>query len=131
MKKILFVLLAMMLITTMLFPSLAESNSGAPNDNAPAKYEIKDAAYDKNEMLVSGTVEHDASTDTVKRLFARVTFFMANGTFTVVSTVIDDDGTFQAMCSGDVIHIAIQATNSAKVKPGQYNAYGGREFDVE
>ena len=35
------------------------------------------------------------------------------------------------MNSGNVVHISIQYTDSAKVKPGEFTRYGGQEFDVE
>ena len=98
--------------------------------NAP-KYIVTDATYDKEELIVAGKIEHDATTKTVDRTFARVTFFMGDGSFVAFATVIDDDGSFEAVTSGDVIHVAVQVTDSAKVRPGEYNSYGGDEFDVD
>ena len=45
--------------------------------------------------------------------------------------VIGGDGSFEAMTGSDVIHVAIQVSNSAKVRPGDYDAFGGYEFNVE
>ena len=67
-------------------------------------------------MIVSGTVNHDASTETINRKFAQIIFFMADGTFVAFATVIDDDGSFEAMGSGDVVHVAVQVTDSTKVR---------------
>ena len=95
------------------------------------KYNIEETSYDKEDMLLTGTVEHDAGTDTADTVFARITFFMSDGTFVAFATVIDENGNFEAMASGDIVHIAVQVTDSTKVRPGQYNAYSGKEFDVE
>lgn len=131
MKKVLSILLTTMLVATLLLTAFAEGSTNNPALDSQAKYNIKDATFNKDEMFLTGTVEHDASTDSVDRVYARITFFFADGSFTAFATIVDDDGTFQAMCSGDVIHIAVQVTNNTKVRPGQYNAYGGNEFDVE
>ena len=95
------------------------------------KYTINDTAYDRDAMLLTGTVQHDVSTDAADKVFARITFFMSDGTFVAFATVIDEEGNFEAMASGDIIHIAVQVTDSTKVRPGQFSAFGGSEFDVE
>ena len=105
-----------------------ESFEFVPSDTP--RYSITDITFDKDEMTVTGKMEHDAATVSSDKLFARVSFFMSDGSFAVLATVVDD-GEFEAICSGDVVHIAVQATDSAKVKPGTYQAFGGNEIDVE
>ncbi|MBQ6646818.1 MAG: hypothetical protein IJM56_09080 [Clostridia bacterium] len=104
-----------------------------PVDPEPEKdpeYKAVDGKFDADEMMVSGKVEHVDGTGEVETLYARVTFFMADGTFTVTTAPVVD-GAYEAMNSGDIIHIAVQVTNTNKVKPGDFNSYGAQEFDVE
>jgi ribosomal protein L21 len=97
------------------------------------KYEVKDAEYDGDEGvgIVSGKVAHDPYTKDAGTTYARVTFFMADGSFVAFATVIDEDGNFEAMTSGEVVHIAVQITDSTKVRPGEFDSFGSTEFDVE
>ena len=56
--------------------------------------------------------------ENIKRLFVRVTYFFADGTYSVgfVSAV---DGEFESMSSGDVIHVGIQVVDACKLRPGE------------
>ena len=104
-----------------------------PVDPEPEKdpeYKAVDGKFDADEMMVSGKVEHVEGTGEAEKLYARITFFMADGTFTVTTAPVVD-GAYEAMNSGDIIHIAVQVTNTNKVKPGEFNSYGSQEFDVE
>ena len=122
-------ILSMLLIAATLISCF--SLCAAEADQSDPKYTITDASFDKEEMTVTGKVEHDPATTTPKRAFARITFFMSNGSFIAFAAVIDENGNFEAMASGDVVHVAVQVTDSTRVRPGEYNSFGGNEFDVE
>ena len=89
------------------------------------------ANFDAENLLLTGSTAHTEGTAEAKTLYARITYFMANGNYTVVSAPVSDDGTFESMFSGNVVHIAVQAVNSPKIRPGTYTRYGGYELDVE
>lgn len=83
------------------------------------------------EMTLTGKADQKEGTKEAKAVYARVTYFMADGTYVVVSVPVEADGTFESMNSGNVIHVSVQIVDSAKVRPGEFNRFGGAEFDVK
>ena len=123
MKKVVALLLGVILLATTLA-------STALADTAEPKYTAT-ASFDADELLLSGTVKHTEGTGESERLYVRVTYFMADGSYTVVPAVVAPDFTFESMFSGTVVHIAVQVVNSSKIVPGTYTRFGGYEFDVK
>lgn len=87
--------------------------------------------FDKDEMTLTGKATQKEGTKEVKNVYARVTYFMADGTYVVVSVPVEADGTFESMNSGNVIHVSVQIVDSAKVRPGEFTRFGGSEKDVK
>lgn len=83
------------------------------------------------EMTLTGKADQKEGTKEAEAVYARVTYFMADGTYVVVSVPVEADGTFESMNSGNVIHVSVQIVDSAKVRPGEFNRFGGAEFDVK
>ena len=108
----------------------AAPTPGPSDDPAQPRYTVS-ANFDAENLLLTGSTAHMEGTAESKALFARITYFMANGNYTVVSAPVFDDGTFESMFSGNVVHIAVQAVNSPKIRPGTYTRYGGYELNVE
>jgi len=50
-----------------------------------------------------------------------VTYFLADGTFIAVSVPVEEDGTFESMCTSPLAHVSVRIVDSAKVRPGEYN----------
>ena len=117
-------LVAVVALIAMLLCSFASAEGTAPKYTASA-------AFDAEELLLEGVVNHTEGTPEVERLFVRVTYFMADGSYIVVPAVVTEEGTFESMISGNVLHIAVQVVNSAKIVPGTYTRFGGYEFDVK
>jgi hypothetical protein len=89
------------------------------------------AEVEFGDMTLTGKAEQKEGTKEAKAVYARVTYFMADGTYVVVSVPVEADGTFESMNSGNVIHVSVQIVDSAKVRPGEFNRFGGAEFDVK
>ncbi|MBR4332587.1 MAG: hypothetical protein IKP72_07925 [Clostridia bacterium] len=79
-------------------------------------------AFDADEMTLTGKATLTEG-DAPKAVYARVTYFMADGTFVVVSVPVEADGTYESMNSGDVIHVSVQIVDSAKVRPGDFTSF--------
>lgn len=89
----------------------------------------KDPAYTVEAIhdgeYVTGAVEHDPWTKEADKLFVRVTLFLADGTTSISVSVVNEDGTFEVGATGNIVHIEIALTGTAKaVKPG-YSYFGG------
>lgn len=98
---------------------------------APTAY-TTNFEFDSEEMTLTGTATHTEGTEEAgKPVYARVTYFMADGTYIVVSVPVEADGSFESMNSGNVIHVSVQIVDSAKVRPGEFNRFGGSEKDVK
>jgi len=91
--------------------------------SATAKYEVKDAVYDG--MAVTGKVAHVADTKDLANVFARVTFFYADGTFAVMVVPVED-GEFYAGATTATVHVAVQIVDNAKqiTPPAEKDIYG-------
>ena len=88
-----------------------------------------EAVFDKEEMILSGTVTHIEGTEELEKLFARITYFYADGTRIVVSASVTD-GMFESMTTGDVVYVNVQIVDTFRVKPGEYKVFGITELDV-
>ena len=116
-------------------PAATEEPTPAPTE-APAVDPDKPqysatAEFNTEELLLTGSVAHKEGTAEAPRLFARITYFMSDGSYTVVPAPVSEDGSFESMFSGNVVHISVQVTNAAKIVPGTYTRFGGYEFDVK
>lgn len=116
-------------------PAATEEPTPAPTE-APAVDPTKPqysatADFNTDDLILTGAVAHKEGTAEAPRLFARITYFMSDGSYTVVPAPVSEDGSFESMFSGNVVHIAVQVTDAAKVVPGTYTRFGGYEFDVE
>ena len=58
-------------------------------------------------------------------MYARITYFMGDGSFTVVPAVVAEDGSFESMISGNVVHISVTVIDRAKIVPGTFEKYSG------
>jgi hypothetical protein len=87
--------------------------------------------FDKTEMTLSGKATLKEGTEEAESVYARVTYFMADGTYIVVPVPVEADGTYESMNSGNVVHVSVQIVDSAKVRPGEFNRFGGSEKDVK
>lgn len=88
----------------------------------PTKYDVKDVDFDEKEGAFSGSAEHDPYTkEAEKAVYARITFFYTDGTYTVVLAAVAEDGSFETMTSGEVEHISVLIIDSAKIRPSEYN----------
>ena len=111
-------ILAVAVLAVMLFCSFAFADETAP------KY-TGQATFDSEELLLQGTVTHVEGTPEAERIYARITYFMGDGSFTVVPAVITKDGSFESMISGNVVHISVTVIDRAKIVPGTYEKYSG------
>jgi len=99
--------------------------------------ELKDTEYtatvkfDKETSALTGKASVVAGTEVPEVAYARVTYFMADGTYTVVISIIDEEGNFESMNTGNVIHVAVQIIDSNKVVPGTFESFGGVDVDVK
>ena len=78
-------ILAVAVLAVMLFCSFAVADEAAPKYTAQA-------TFDSEELLLQGTVTHVAGTPEAQRMYARITYFMGDGSFTVVPAVVAEDG---------------------------------------
>jgi hypothetical protein len=123
MKKVISLLTVAMLLIVMLC-SFSSAETVDPKYSATAE-------FNSDELILSGNVSHQAGTAEIERVYVRITYFMADGSFTVVPAVVTEEGNFESMISGNVLHISVQVINSARIVPGTYIRYGGTEFDVQ
>lgn len=77
--------------------------------------------FDTDTMTLSGKATQKEGTAEAGKVFARVTYFLADGTFIAVSVPVEEDGTFESMCTSDLAHVSVRIVDSAKVRPGEYN----------
>jgi hypothetical protein len=87
--------------------------------------------FDDEDNVLEGYVEILEGTVVPDALFARITFFFANGTYNVGSVQVAEDGSFEMQTGVDVIHYAVQIVNNNKVRPGEFTSYAGTEGDVK
>lgn len=87
--------------------------------------------FDKDEMTLTGKATLKEGTEKPEAVYARVTYFYADGSYVVVSVPVEADGSYESMNSGNVIHVSVQIVNSAKVRPGEFTRFGGDEKDVK
>jgi len=123
MKKVTSLLTVAMLLIVMLC-SFSSAEAIDPKYSATAE-------FNSEELILSGNVSHQPGTAEIERVYVRITYFMADGSFTVVPAVVTEEGNFESMISGNVLHISVQVINSARIVPGTYIRYGGTEFDVQ
>lgn len=123
MKKVISLLTVAMLLIVMLC-SFSSAETVDPKYSATAE-------FNSEELILSGNVSHQPGTAEIERVYVRITYFMADGSFTVVPAVVTEEGNFESMISGNVLHISVQVINSARIVPGTYIRYGGTEFDVQ
>lgn len=123
MKKVISLLTVAMLLIVMLC-SFSSAEAIDPKYSATAE-------FNSEELILSGNVSHQPGTAEIVRVYVRITYFMADGSFTVVPAVVTEEGNFESMISGNVLHISVQVINSARIVPGTYIRYGGTEFDVQ
>ena len=123
MKKVISLLTVAMLLIVMLC-SFSSAEAIDPKYSATAE-------FNSDELILSGNVSHQPGTAEIERVYVRITYFMADGSFTVVPAVVTEEGNFESMISGNVLHISVQVINSARIVPGTYIRYGGTEFDVQ
>jgi len=77
--------------------------------------------FDTENMTLAGTATQKEGTKPTDKVFARVTYFLADGTFIAVSVPVEEDGTFESMCTSPLAHVSVRIVDSAKVRPGEYN----------
>ena len=95
---------------------------------ADPAYNLKGVNYDGE--YITGSVEHDASTKDSDQLYIRATYFFANGTTSIVVSVVNADGTFDIGLTGDVAHVTLAVTGTGRcVRPdGSWISMGVYEF---
>jgi len=95
---------------------------------ADPAYNLKGVDYDGE--YITGSVEHDASTKDSDQQFIRATYFFANGTTSIVVSVVNADGTFDIGLTGDVAHVTLVVTGTGRcVRPdGSWISMGVYEF---
>ena len=70
-----------------------------------AKYDIEGLKY--NNPVATGTAKLEKGTTALKKAYARVTFFLANGDCMIQIVEVEEDGTFKAGAIGNFVHISV------------------------
>lgn len=96
------------------------------------KYTISDAVYDG--QAVTGKVEHVADSGELAKVYARVTFFYANGTFAVMVVPVID-GEFFAGALTATVHVSVQVVDNKKQvsppKTDEIYGYSNAKIDIK
>lgn len=81
---------------------------------------------------MTGTLYHDPFTSSADRLFVRMTLFLIDGSTSISVNYVDEDMTFIAGASGNIVHISLSITGTGKsVRPdGSWSAFGAAEWSV-
>jgi len=121
MKKVFALLLSLILLCSMFPVALADEELPA------ARYEFVDTSYDGE--YITGSVKHVEGTQESDQLFVRVTLFLENGSTSITVNYVDDDLTFMAGASGNIVHISMALTGTSRsVKPGNWVSMAAYEL---
>ena len=103
-----------------------------PSVPAKAAYTVADLSYSR--PLATGRVLHVAQTQELKEVYARVTFFMANGDCAIAIQPLEADGSFTVGGTGNFVHISvIVVDNEDAYSPADAieHAYGNASLKLE